>query len=146
MAIFFSRSFNHRAFVWLSGKRYIRIREKAKLNDPKKRKKIFHVATAPCTSDISLLHAREDSERTRSQGICEESTDKVTDLGTIRSLHDTKLAVVVEHTGVPPSQNAVRKACSDLVHQLLVRITKTGPVMLSRRPRKNLRAMIPAKL
>ena len=45
MAIFFSRSFSHRAFDWLSGIRYARISANARLNEPKNRKNIFHVAT-----------------------------------------------------------------------------------------------------
>lgn len=49
-------------------------------------------------------------------------------------------------TGVPPIQKAVLKACSRRVHQLLVTMTKTGPVMLSIRPRKKRTVIIPAKL
>jgi hypothetical protein len=49
-------------------------------------------------------------------------------------------------TGVPPSQKAVLNVCSGRVHQLLVTMTKTGPIMLSTSPRKNRAAMIPAKL
>lgn len=49
-------------------------------------------------------------------------------------------------TGVPLNQNAVLNACSRLVHQFPVTITKTGPMMLSTSPRKKRAAIIPEKL
>lgn len=50
-----------------------------------------------------------------------------------------------ELTGVPPSQKADLKACSCRVHQLLVIITKTAPVTLSKKPRKNRIVAAPPK-
>lgn len=148
IAIVFWRSSSHRALLWLSGMRYMRTKEKARLSDPKKRKKIFHVAIELWTGHkgISTCQSKENDlliylglghSSIYHRRSCQSRKIK------IRS--SVMLVGCKLLTGVPLSQNAVLKACSGRVHQLLVMITKTGPIILSHRPRKNRIVAIPAK-
>lgn len=110
---------------------------KPKENEPKKRKKIFQVGIDEWTGVSNNQDRTEDS-------LCPMAYERRPP--TKLPIWDQLRPCSKKLTGVPPSQKAVRKACSRRVHQLLVTTTKTGPVIDSIRPRKNLLTMIPAKL